>query len=147
MTNKKKVEDVDVTIEDVLGDSFQDNSSIPVDEDALDQPPLTHLSHKHNKENILTETELIIDAKKEEVKKDPKAMAEDALTLALRLEGWNKSCRDLFLDLRTVTFTATEEEMFIECNDKEYYSKPLYFKADPQKPKDPKIVHAQNIPY
>ena len=140
---KKKNEDIDVTLEDVLGDSMSDAPHIPDDDDGvLDQPPITHMSNKTEKEVLQDEVELVVE-KKEEVKKDPKAMAEDALTLALRLEGWNKSCKDLFMDLRSVTFTATEEEMFLECTDKKYYSKPLYFKSDPQKPKDPKVVQAQ----
>jgi hypothetical protein len=143
--NNKKTEDVDVTIDDVLGDSFgtvEEEPAIPEEKDYLDQPPTTHLTAKKNKTDEMAEPELIED-KKEEVKKDPKTMAEDAISLAGRLEMWNKSCVDKFFDLRSVTFTATDEEMFIESNDKKYYSKPLYFKADPQKPKDPKIVHAQ----
>lgn len=141
---KEKEEDVDVSIEGILGSSFQEEQPIPDDEkDYLDQPPTTHLTAKHGKPDAATEIDLVEDKKKEEVNKDPKTMAEDAVALAGRLETWNGSCRDLFLDLRAVSFTATDEEMFIECNDKKYFSKPLYFKVDPQKPKDKKIIQAQ----
>jgi len=133
-------EDIDITIEGVLAGSIKEAYPIPDHEpEYLDQPPSTHLTAKKDK----LEINLIDNTKKEEVKKDPKTMAEDAISLAGRLETWNGSCRDLFLDLRTITFTATDEDMFIECNDKDYYPKPLYFKTDPQKPKDPKTVQAQ----
>jgi hypothetical protein len=146
MKKKTEEKDVEVTINEVLGDSFEeDEPHIPEDSNEpeyLDQPPSTHLSSKKTSAGTIPEPDLVED-KKEEIKKDPKTMAKDAIDLAGRLEMWNKSCKDLFVDLRTITFTATDEEMFIEFNDKKYFPKSLYFKVDPQKPKDPKTVHAQ----
>ena len=138
---KNDNEDVDVSMEDVLGDSFNEKND---DDGELHQEVITHLSGKKEPPKKEPPVVLKIDLdKKPEEKKDPKTQAEDAVALGGRLEMWNKSCRDLFLDLRTVTFTATEEEMFLECQDKSYYDKLLYFKTDPQKPRDPKILHAQ----
>lgn len=62
--------------------------------------------------------------------------------LAGRLSTWNESCRNLFVDLRTVNFISTPDDSYLEFQDKSYYDKKLYFKADPQNPKDPKVTHA-----
>ena len=59
-----------------------------------------------------------------------------------QLEGWNRSCRDLFVDLRTVDFTVTEEDMILSFKDKNYFDKDIYFKIDPEHPKDPKTLQA-----
>jgi len=147
MKKKSEEKDLDVDINSILGDSFEEDDNTPhiPDDDGepeyLDQPPSTHLTAKRDSIPI-PEPELVED-KKIEVVKDPKVQAKEAIELAGRLQMWNKSCRDLFLDLRTISFTATDEEMFITCNDKKYFDKPLYFKVDPEKPKDPKTVHAQ----
>lgn len=134
-------DDIDLSIEDILGRSFREDDDKHEDK-VPEQDVIIDVSGKNNPPIVLVEDLPDTDAKVEEVKK-PKAQAEDAVALAGRLEMWNKSCRDLFLDLRTVTFKATDEEMSLECNDKSYFSKPLYFKVDPQKPKDPKILIAQ----
>jgi hypothetical protein len=68
---------------------------------------------------------------------------EEAVKLAARLEGWNKSCRDLFLDLRMITFKVTDEDMFIEFKDKNFYEKPIYFKMDPDDNKSDKVTLAR----
>jgi len=132
--------DDDFSLDDLLLDSF-DPSDEKVQEKKKEPTPPSQSDKKEPP--VVLEKSFPEEPKKEEVRKEPRVQAEDALALAGRLEMWNKSCRDLFLDLRVVTFTATEEEMFLECQDKSYFSKPLYFKSDPQKPKDPKVVHAQ----
>lgn len=68
---------------------------------------------------------------------------ETAEALANRLQLWNKSCRDLFVDLRMFDFNADDEEMCLISQDKEYFDRPLYFKVDPENPRDPKIQLAQ----
>lgn len=68
---------------------------------------------------------------------------DEAIKLAGRLEGWNKSCRDLFLDLRAITFEATDEDMKLEFKDKSFYDKPIYFKMDPDDNKSDKITLAR----
>lgn len=68
---------------------------------------------------------------------------ETAEALAGRLQMWNKSCRDLFMDLRMFDFNADDEEMYLISQDKEYFDRPLYFKVNPENPKDPKIQIAQ----
>lgn len=131
-------DDIDLSMEDILGINLND------DKDIVDQSQKVVASPSNKKEPpVILENDFPEETKKEEVKKDLKEQAEDAIALVTRLETWNKSCRDLFLDLRTVTFTATEEKMFLECQDKNYFNKPLYFKTDPQKPRDPKILNAQ----
>lgn len=67
---------------------------------------------------------------------------DQAQNLIDRLEMWNKGCRDMFLDLRTVDFVATEEEMYLKFKEKEVYDKPIHFKVDVDNPKDAKVVHA-----
>jgi hypothetical protein len=59
-----------------------------------------------------------------------------------RLRMWHENCRDLLVDLRTVTYEISEEDTFIEFKDKSYYGSRLYFKADPEDPKNPKVIHA-----
>jgi hypothetical protein len=68
---------------------------------------------------------------------------ETAEVLAKRLQMWNKSCRDLFVDLRMFDFNADDEEMCLISQDKEYFDRPLYFKVNPENPRDPKIQLAQ----
>ena len=67
----------------------------------------------------------------------------DIPTLHKRLQGWTKNCRDLLLDLRVMDFSADDEDMLLTAQEKAYYDRPLYFKADPQSPRDPKIILAQ----
>jgi predicted acetyltransferase len=69
--------------------------------------------------------------------------AEDIEHLRNRLRSWNENCRDLFVDLRAMDFSASSEDSSIEFKDKGVYAKRLYFKVDPQNPKDPKTTHAQ----
>lgn len=57
-----------------------------------------------------------------------------------RLSGWNKDCRDLFVDLRHVVFKASDDDMYLEYPP---YDKAIYFKYDPDNPRDPKVLHAQ----
>lgn len=68
---------------------------------------------------------------------------ETAEILAKRLQMWNKSCRDLFVDLRMFDFNADDEEMCLISQDKEYFDRPLYFKVNPENPRDPKVLLAQ----
>jgi len=67
---------------------------------------------------------------------------EDLSVLAGRLEQWNKSCRDLFIDMGSLGFRAEEEDMCLFFKEKEFYSKEIFFKRDPDNPKDPKLLHA-----
>lgn len=60
-----------------------------------------------------------------------------------RLRISHEHCRDLFVDMRTVDYIATPDDSYIEFLDKNYYDKKLYFKVDPQRPNDPKIIIAQ----
>ena len=60
-----------------------------------------------------------------------------------RLRVSHEHCRDLFVDMRTVDYIATPDDSYIEFLDKNYYDKRLYFKVDPQRPNDPKIIIAQ----
>lgn len=60
-----------------------------------------------------------------------------------RLERWNKSCRDILIDLRSVNFYANDEDMYLTFKDKSVYSKPIYFKKNPENPKDPSIQHPE----
>ena len=67
---------------------------------------------------------------------------EDTDTLIERLKGWNKSCRDLFIDIKNITFHADDEDMYLCFEDKSVYANDIYFKKDPENPKDPKVLHA-----
>jgi hypothetical protein len=94
-------------------------------------------------------------ASKQYVISDKKLDApEDVQTLYKRLLQWNKGCRDLFIDLSGIDFGVNDEDMYLDFKDKNFYDKRLYFKVDPEKPKDPTIIHATkqfckclNIPY
>jgi hypothetical protein len=68
--------------------------------------------------------------------------SKDISELCGRLKMWYENCRDLLVDLRTVNYEATDDDTYIEFRDKSYYGQKLYFKIDPQKPKDVKVVHA-----
>jgi hypothetical protein len=68
--------------------------------------------------------------------------SKDISELSGRLKMWHENCRDLLIDLRSVSYNISEEDSFLEFNDKNYYENRLYFKLDPQKPKDAKVVHA-----
>jgi len=59
-----------------------------------------------------------------------------------RLYSYNENCRDLFVDMTAINYTATADDSYIEFLDREYYDKKLYFKIDPQAPKDPKTTLA-----
>lgn len=58
------------------------------------------------------------------------------------LAFWNKSCRDLFIDFRHVNLEVTDEEMCLKFDDSDFFPKPLYFKINPDDPKNPLIIHA-----
>lgn len=81
-------------------------------------------------------------------------ISKDIIDLDNRLKVWHANCRDLFVDLRSINYIIEDEDTFIEFHDKNYFSSRLYFKADPQSPKDEKIIHAtkqlckiMSIPY
>jgi len=75
--------------------------------------------------------------------KPEKNMGEKLGPVAKRLEHWNKSCRDVFIDLRTVKFGADDEDMYLDFEDKSIYAKRIYFKHNPDDPKDSRILHPQ----
>jgi len=68
--------------------------------------------------------------------------SKDITDLCGRLSTWHTKCRDLLVDLRTITYEVVDEDTFIEFRDKNYYASRLYFKTDPQNPKDEKVIHA-----
>jgi hypothetical protein len=68
--------------------------------------------------------------------------SKDISELSARLKMWHENCRDLLVDLRTVTYEISGEDSYIEFKDKSYYGSKLYFKINPQAPKDPKTIHA-----
>jgi hypothetical protein len=45
--------------------------------------------------------------------------------------------------MTAIDYTATPDDSYIEFKDKSFYAKKLYFKVDPQAPRDPKIILAQ----
>lgn len=116
-----------------------------------DEPDAVNEDYTESSEEIAelseepTKEESIVPFKaKAEPKAEPLNKEEDtAEKLAGRLELWTKSCRDLFVDLRMFTFFADDEDMFLTSQDEEYFDKRLYFKTDPDNPRDPKILHAQ----
>lgn len=183
-------DDLDLSIEDVLGESFNTDDEVFEEEEKSDEKPelrgeateavvLDDASFSDEKPAEVQKTENtvigdveLVDVsmvpedpyvKPEEEEKAPETEkpvqekapeqaapkitkvddSETAEALAGRLEMWNKSCRDLFMDLRMFTFNATEDEMFLICNDPRYFDRPLYFKSDPENPKDQKILWAQ----
>jgi len=66
----------------------------------------------------------------------------DAHELLCRLRMWHENCKNLLIDLRTISYYASAEDSYVEFNDKQYYSDRLYFKIDPENPKDAKTIHA-----
>ena len=82
------------------------------------------------------------DIEIEEDAPDPVVETKDVEELYGRLRMWHDNCRDLFIDLRTVNYKIFEEDTFLEFRDKAYYEPRLYFKTDPQDPKNAKIIHA-----
>jgi len=77
-----------------------------------------------------------------ETEKDPEDNAKELEDLCGRLKMWHQNCRDLLVDLRTINYQISEDDTFIEFRDKSYYEPRLYFKVDPQNPKDAKVIHA-----
>lgn len=69
-------------------------------------------------------------------------MNEEVKELIGRLKTWGSSCTTMFADLRTIDFVSTSEDSYIEFQDKTYCNKKLYFKSDPQDPKNAKVIHA-----
>jgi hypothetical protein len=59
-----------------------------------------------------------------------------------RLQSWTNNCRDLFVDMAAIDYTCTADDSYLEFKDKSFYDKKLYFKIDPQAPKDPKVILA-----
>jgi len=85
--------------------------------------------------------------------KDPKSYApltaveiaanrEEIGHLRNRLYAHNENCRDLFVDMTALNYVATADDSYVEFMDKAFYGKKLYFKVDPQNPRDPKVIIA-----
>lgn len=55
----------------------------------------------------------------------------------------NRKCRNILMDLRSVDFRATDEDMILSFRDKAFFGKDLYFKHDPDDAKNPSNIHAQ----
>jgi hypothetical protein len=66
----------------------------------------------------------------------------DLEPLVCRLSTWSQGCRDLPVDLRTVTFEADDSGMNLNLPTDGPVRR-LDFKRDPANPKDPKVTHAQ----
>lgn len=60
-----------------------------------------------------------------------------------RLNMWHNKCRDLFVDLRDVSYVASYDDSWLAFSKTGQYNKKMYFKADPQHSKDKKIIHAE----
>jgi len=58
------------------------------------------------------------------------------------LAFWNRSCRDLYIDFRQTSLEANDDEMCLKFDDTDFFPKPLYFKVNPEDPKNPLIIHA-----
>jgi len=93
-------------------------------------------------ENVIETTAEVISSQPlpSEISTTPKNEIE---ALKGRLFGWNENCRDLFVDLRMVDYCCTPEDSYIAFRDKNVYDRRLYFKVDPQNPRDPKVIHAE----
>lgn len=70
----------------------------------------------------------------------PEQKEDDISTIHDRMAYYNKGCRDLLVDMQCLKFHATDDDMYLEYPG---YVHPMYFKKDPNNPKDPKIMHAQ----
>jgi hypothetical protein len=68
---------------------------------------------------------------------------EDLESLIRRLRTWNENCRDLFVDFRSLHYFCDAEDEYIEFDDRNFYDKRIYFKVDPDNPKDPKVQLAR----
>jgi len=77
------------------------------------------------------------------INRPEKSLGEEVGPVVSRLQQWNKSCRDIFLDFRAIKFGADDEDMYLEFDDKSVYSKRIYFKRNPDDDKDPRIQHPQ----
>lgn len=82
------------------------------------------------------------DTAEEDTPEVSESKTESISELVGRLKMWHERCRDLFVDLRMIVYEISDEDSWIEFKDKSYYGSKLYFKTDPQKPKDPKIIYA-----
>jgi len=56
-----------------------------------------------------------------------------------RLKQWNDRCRDMFVDLKHIEFKAVDNDMYIKTGS---FDKPIFFKHNPEDPKNPKDIHA-----
>jgi len=142
-------EDIDVT--DILGQFAEENNKEVTDDRTLHESPKqgelvdvmgdrelrTHLSH-------CNQGEYESSCKYGEDTVCP-ALAgnREILELRDRLKSHNNRCRDLLIDLRTFKFHASDEDMFLEPEDRLFYNKDLYFKHDPQNRNAPEVIHAQ----
>jgi hypothetical protein len=104
---------------------------------------LDGFSSSEAREISLAEDESPEGLKETTVAKIGGKLGEEVAPVVSRLEGWNKSCRDILIDLRSVRFGADDEDMYIDFVEKQVYGKRIYFKRNPEDPKDPRILHAQ----
>jgi hypothetical protein len=113
---------MEIDVEDILNDDFSDKDLL--ERIRLDSTPSVDLPDRTQEDNSGT------------------AESKSIEDLCGRLKMWHENCRDLLVDLRTVTYDITDEDTFIEFRDKDYYGSRLYFKVDPEDPKNPKVIHA-----
>jgi hypothetical protein len=115
----------DIDIDDILEDSSDFDSS-----DVEESRPT---------QKVFLEPELVVTP---EPKVPVGSSREEIVHLRNRLQSWNENCRDLFVDMTAINYVSSPDDTYIEFGSKEYYDKKLYFKTDPQSPKDPKVILA-----
>ena len=147
--------DVDIDIDDILNDSFSDVSEtsaeikkedVPIESPLLEIP--TQNSLEETSEETLQEIESLLGSPEQDVEESKEVpvseQRKELESLRNRLKMWTKSCQHKLMDLRTVDFVASADEMYLKFQETEYYPRPLYFKSDPNNPTSPKVIHAAN---
>jgi hypothetical protein len=95
---------MEVDITDILNEEFSEKDIL--DRIKKDKLPSKDLPDKIDSNNV-TEIE--------------SEVPRDISDLCGRLKTWHENCRDLLVDLRTVNYEITEDDTYIEFNDKNYY--------------------------
>lgn len=116
---------MEFNVDDIINGNFSDIDEVKDSE----LPPIIRKEDINEEKDEPTVAEVI-------------ANPEEIENLYNRLSMWHGNCRDLLVDLRTVSYEISEEDTYLEFHDKSFYESRLYFKVDPQNPKDAKVIHA-----
>lgn len=122
-------------------DEFVDDSEIHTYFEPSHEPESSHEPEPEPESDTRTDPEP--DPQSEDISEQEVEEGEDIESLARRLRGWHENCRDLFVDLKNLRYFCDAEDEYIEFEDKRVYENKIFFKMDPDNPKNPKVQLAR----